>query len=65
MTLNPISNWIRNNEGRRYLHDAALQIDLPSINEVLTIRQCGFPRTYNLNDGMDWNEQSVQSPEGG
>jgi len=26
--------------------------DLPSVTEVLTIEQCGFPRTFNLNDGM-------------
>jgi hypothetical protein len=23
-----------------------------SVAEVLTIQQCGFPRSYNLNDGM-------------
>jgi hypothetical protein len=34
------------------LDAARLLFDLPSVNEVLTIRQCGFPRTYNLNDGM-------------
>ena len=26
--------------------------ELPSVAEVLTIEQCGFPRTYNLNDGF-------------
>ena len=26
--------------------------ELPSVAEVLTIEQCGYPRTYNLNDGM-------------
>ena len=26
--------------------------DLPSITEILTIHQFGFPRSYNLNDGM-------------
>jgi hypothetical protein len=33
------------------LRDADLS-DLPSVAEVLTIEQCGFPRSYNLNDGM-------------
>jgi len=27
-------------------------LDRPSLTELLTIQQCGFPRTYNLNDGM-------------
>ena len=26
--------------------------DLPSASELLTIEQFGFPRSYNLNDGM-------------
>lgn len=26
--------------------------ELPSVAEVLTIQQFGYPRTYNLNDGM-------------
>jgi uncharacterized protein related to proFAR isomerase len=38
-------------EGLRKLADAG-HADLPSITELLTIEQCGFPRSYNLNDGM-------------
>ncbi|MDR3672149.1 MAG: hypothetical protein P4L36_14975 [Holophaga sp.] len=54
--------------------DAGQQPDLPSVTEVLTIQQFGFPRSYNLNDGMgpdlvtaghplDGHSKSVQSPE--
>ncbi len=39
-------------EGLRYQRDADQQFDLPSVAEVLTIEQYGYPRTYNLNDGM-------------
>jgi chorismate mutase len=39
-------------EDLRSLCDADRQFELPSIAEVLTIQQCGFLRTYNLNDGM-------------
>jgi hypothetical protein len=37
-------------------------LHLPSITEVLTIEQCGFPRTYNLNDGMG-PELACQVPD--
>jgi chorismate mutase len=39
-------------EDLRSLCVADQQFELPSIAEVLTIEQCGFLRTYNLNDGM-------------
>jgi len=32
--------------------EAAQQAELPSPAEVRTIQQCGFPRSYHLNDGM-------------
>ncbi len=32
--------------------DADQQFEPPSIAETLTIEQCGFPRTYTLNDGL-------------
>ena len=34
------------------IREADRQLHMPSAAEVLTIAQCGFPRTYNLNDGM-------------
>jgi len=34
------------------VHRGIAESDRPSIQELLTIVQCGFPRTYNLNDGM-------------
>jgi hypothetical protein len=56
----------RMQEGLRCPGDAGLHPDLPSITEVLTIQQFGFPRSYNLNDGLgpdlDYGK-SVQSPE--
>ena len=39
-------------EGLRCLRDSDHPSDLPSVTEVLTIEQFGFPRSYNLNDGM-------------
>jgi hypothetical protein len=48
---------------------AGQQPDLPSVTEILTIAQFGFPRTYHLNDGMGpdlaGHSKSVQSPGGG
>ena len=42
----------RMQEGLRHLGEADHLSDLPSVAEVLTIEQFGYPRTYNLNDGM-------------
>jgi hypothetical protein len=39
-------------EGLHCLRDSDHPSDLPSVTEVLTIEQFGFPRSYNLNDGM-------------
>jgi len=54
----------RMQDGRRHLGDADPHSDLPSIAEVLTIEQCGFPRSHNLNDGMgpDLAAQGPVSP---
>jgi hypothetical protein len=38
--------------GQGGLRDTDPHFELPSVAEVLTIEQCGYPRTYNLNDGM-------------
>jgi len=32
--------------------EAAHLYELPSVTEVLTIQQCGYPRVYHLNDGL-------------
>jgi hypothetical protein len=42
----------RRHEGLCCLGDGCQPFDLPSLTEVLTIEQCGYPRTFNLNDGM-------------
>lgn len=42
----------RMQEGLRCLRDAGQPSELPSLDEMLTIEQFGYPRTYNLNDGM-------------
>ena len=42
----------RMQEDLRCLGDADPSFELPSLREILTIEQFGYPRTYNLNDGM-------------
>ena len=52
--LDPIHQEILNHFRRMQegLRDAGQQFERPSAAELLTIERCGFPRTYNLNDGL-------------
>jgi hypothetical protein len=44
-----IRHWI---QALAHSLDAGQQFEPPSAAEAQTIEQCGFPRTYTLNDGM-------------
>jgi chorismate mutase len=50
--LKEILNQSRRLQGSQRPLSEADQADRPSVTEVLTIEQYGYPRTYNLNDGM-------------